>query len=147
MEQNLPPALIGGGIAALVGAGIWAVVTVATGYQIGWMAIGVGFLVGITVRFLGKGIDPVFGIVGAAWALVGCVVGNMLAICGVMASEMDMAFTDVLTMMSPELMVALMGEWFSVMDLLFYGLALYEGYKLSFRQLEVGELSKEGAAV
>ena len=143
MEQNLPPALLGGGIAALVGAGIWAVVTVATGYQIGWVAVGVGFLVAMTVRFLGKGIDPVFGIVGAVWALIGCLLGNMLAICAMMASALEMSFVDVVGMMNPDMMAALMGEWFSPMDLLFYGIALYEGYKFSFRQLEAEDLKQE----
>jgi hypothetical protein len=40
--------------AAILGAIIWAVVTVTTKYQIGYMAIGVGALVGFALR-IGKG--------------------------------------------------------------------------------------------
>ena len=47
-EQNLLMGTVGGLLAALLGAGIWAGVTVATEYQIGWMAVGIGFLVGLT---------------------------------------------------------------------------------------------------
>ena len=31
-------------------AGVWAGATIATGYQIGWLAVGIGFLVGVAVR-------------------------------------------------------------------------------------------------
>ena len=44
-EQNLMLGTIAGAIAALVGASIWAAITVATEFQIGWMAIGVGIMV------------------------------------------------------------------------------------------------------
>ena len=54
-DSNMSLALIGGVVAALVGAALWAVITVTTGYQIGFMAIGVGFLVGLTVGHVGKG--------------------------------------------------------------------------------------------
>ena len=60
-EQNLVSGIAGGAMGALVGAAAWAVVTVLTGYQIGWMAVGVGFLAGIGTRFLGKGVDRSFG--------------------------------------------------------------------------------------
>jgi hypothetical protein len=42
-EQNLVLAALAGGVAALLGACIWAAVTVTTNYQIGWMAVGVVF--------------------------------------------------------------------------------------------------------
>jgi hypothetical protein len=37
-KQNIYKGMIGGGVAALVGAITWAVITEMTGYQIGWMA-------------------------------------------------------------------------------------------------------------
>ncbi len=134
-EQDLARGAGAGVIAALVGAGVWAVVTVATGYQIGWMAVGVGFLVGIAVRHFGKGIDQVFGIVGAVLALIGCLAGNLLAVCGLIAGYESIPFLDVLTGLNLEAVTDLMVASFSPIDLLFYGIAIYEGYKLSFRRL------------
>ena len=64
-NQNLVSGLVGGAGAALLGAVIWAAVTVMTGYQIGWMAVGVGFLAGYGVRKFGQGVDTIFGVVGA----------------------------------------------------------------------------------
>jgi len=131
MKGNLLLAVIGGLIASLVGAAIWAGVTVTTQYQIGWMAIGVGFLVGYAVRFLGKGSSVAFGVVGGAFALIGCALGNLLSTVGFLAQETR---TDVLEAMTKfdwsQSFVVLQSTWQPI-DLLFYGIALYEGFKLS----------------
>src|SRR5687768_15131522 len=74
-QQDPVYAIIGGLAAAMVGAVIWAVITVSTKYQIGYMAIGVGLLVAFSVRYFGGGIDKYFGIIGAFFALLGCALG------------------------------------------------------------------------
>jgi hypothetical protein len=48
-------ALLGGLVAAAVGGGAWAAIGYATGYEIGWLAWGIGLLVGVGVHFGGKG--------------------------------------------------------------------------------------------
>jgi hypothetical protein len=117
------------------------VVTDATGYQIGWMAVGIGFIVGIAVRTVGKGIDKTFGVLGAALALFGCLAGNLLAVVGIVAQQQGEAFTTVLGRLDVSLVVRLMEVTFSPMDLLFYGIAVYEGYKLSFRRITSEEIT------
>jgi len=139
-QQNLIGGVLAGAVAAAAGAGAWAAVTVATGYQIGWMAIGVGFLVGYAVRLAGKGVDATFGFAGAVLALLGCAVGNLLTVCAVVAAQEDMAIMEILVQLTPGLVQELMVATFSPMDLLFYAIAVYEGYKLSFRQLSPEEL-------
>ena len=59
-------ALIGG----FIGASIWAGITYFTGYEIGWIAWGVGFLVGLSVR-IGAGND--MGVGPGAIAVIGAV--------------------------------------------------------------------------
>jgi len=44
----------GGVLGGLVGAAIWAAISHSTGYEIGWIAWGVGGLVGFGVRLLGS---------------------------------------------------------------------------------------------
>ena len=71
---------IGAGLtAAIVGAAVWAIITITIKYQIGWMAIGVGFLVGFAISYAG-GTGVGFRILGALLALLGCVAGNFLSI-------------------------------------------------------------------
>ena len=129
MKNNIALAVVGGAVSALIGAAIWAVVTVSTGYQIGWMAVGVGFLVGMAVRFLGQGQTQAFGIVGAAFALLGCVMGNVLSGIGFIAQEYEMGYMEALANFNFGATFDLLAAMFSPMDLLFYAIAVYEGFK------------------
>ncbi len=143
-RQNLTWGILGGLAAAVGGALLWAAVTVITRYQIGYMAIGVGFLVGVSVRHFGKGLTTPFGIVGAVFALFGCLLGNLLAVCGMVSVDEGESIIGVTlaVLMQPTVMIELLKATFSPMDLLFYGIAVYEGYKLSFRQVTDEELAE-----
>ncbi len=132
-EQNLAKGIILGAVACIVGAVAWALVSVSTGYQIGYMAIGVGLLVGIAMR-QGKGITPAFGIIGAALALVSCVLGDFFSIIGFIAKDYEMSFMDVLIEVNYEEVFSAMMENLASMTVVFYGIAIYEGYKLSLRE-------------
>lgn len=131
-DTNMSLALIGGVVAALIGAALWAVITVTTGYRIGFMAIGVGFLVGLTVGRLGKGTTAAYGILGAVLSLAGCVVGNVLAITGFIAQSEGLPYFTTLSQLNVAAVPSLLTETFSPIDVLFYAIAVYEGYKLSF---------------
>lgn len=89
-------AILGGLIGGLVGAAVWAALAYFTGFEIGWIAWGVGIAVGYGVQ---KGTEGAFG-TGSA---VGAVVITILAIgAGKMASvllfvedEYDLVTQDV----------------------------------------------------
>jgi len=129
-QPNLLMGLIGGGIAMLVGAIAWGAITYFTEYQIGWMSIGVGFLVGVAIRFFGKGKTLVFGISGAALALIGCLLGNLIFYSGVIAQEEGTTFLNVFSwlLLNPAALLELFTIAFEFMDLLFYALAVYAGF-------------------
>jgi len=136
-EQNLPLAIIAGGVGSIVGAAIWGGIAVTTGYYVGYIAILVGFIVGIAVKTAGKGLDPQFGVVGAVWALVGVGIGNVISIAGFVSAEEGVPFIDVLIQLGIdfELLQSVMTETFEAKDALFYGLAVYCGYRYSFRKI------------
>ena len=129
----MPLAVLGGLAAALIGAAIWAVVTVTTKMQIGFMAIGVGLLVGYAVRLLGKGSTPAYSIVGAVLALLGCVLGNLLSACAFLADARAVSLASELSSVAKDfgLATSLMQASFDGMDLVFYGIAAYEGFKFA----------------
>lgn len=145
-HQDVSYALIGGAFVSLICALLWAVITVATEYQIGYMAIAVGFLVGISIRFLGAGIDPLFGFIGAFYALLGCLLGNLFSQIGFIAHSQNMEYLDVLSFLSLELTVSLLTESFSPMDIFFYGFAIFAGYKYAFRTIHPEMLKPGGDA-
>lgn len=127
-------AAIGAGIGgAVIGAALWAIVTVTTHYQIGFMAVGVGLLVGWGVQRTGRSGAPVLGVIGALLALIGCVLGNLMSAAGFAAQSGDATFGGVLAtvLTSPDVAVAVLSATFHPMDLLFYAIAVYEGYKFA----------------
>ncbi|MDJ0813223.1 MAG: hypothetical protein QNJ23_05805 [Woeseiaceae bacterium] len=141
-EQNLVMGVLYGLFAAVAGAAIWAGATIATGYQIGWLAVGIGFLVGIAVRAGGKGIDQVFGVVGAALSLFGCALGNLVTVAWLVSQEYGVPLADVLSGIDPEMAFEMMSSTFQLMDLLFYGLAVYFGYRYSLRELTPADFDR-----
>lgn len=123
-------------LAAIIGGVVWAAVTVNTGYQIGWMAVGVGALVGFAVR-MGRGVDLYFGIIGAVLAFVGCALGNFLSMAGFIGKESGVDILQVLQTIDYSKVPETMMSAAEPMDLLFYGIAVYEGYRFSFRRCVV----------
>jgi hypothetical protein len=53
-NPNMPMAVLAGLFAAIIAGSLWYAFTVITNYQVGYVAIGVGFLIGYAVR-LGSG--------------------------------------------------------------------------------------------
>mgnify|MGYP006921595392 CR=1 FL=1 len=140
-QQSPVRGFIGGLIAAFIGAILWAAVTAITHYQIGFIAMAVGILVGYGVRLMGKGLDTIFGVIGGGLALFGCALGNLLAVLVSAAIQEDVSVFTILPYITPDLIAEIYRETFTPMDLLFYGIAIYEGYRFSFRRLSGAEIA------
>jgi hypothetical protein len=129
---NLPLAVVAGVVAAIVGAALWAGLTVLTERQFAYAAIGLGCLVGFGVRLLGKGTTPVFGVIGGVLSLLGCALGNLLSIVGFISKETEVSFFSTLANVDLDIAIEMMKATFEPIDLLFYGLAAYCGFKFGF---------------
>ena len=91
-SARLLRATIAGGVAALIGGGVWAGIAIGINREIGWVAWGIGVLCGFAVSKLGRGhgtifqamadisimdtlgvVDIVFVVfaVGSAWSMAG----------------------------------------------------------------------------
>jgi hypothetical protein len=132
-QQNFPLAIAAGLGASLAGAIAWAIVTVVTEMKLGLMAVAIGYIVGQAIRATGKGVDQQFGILGAACALFGCVVGNVLSAVAFYAKVKGLGFGDVMQILDFDFVTRVTTATAQPMDLLFYGIAIYEGYRFSFR--------------
>ena len=141
-ETNLAMGVFAGFVAAIAGAAAWGVVIAYAEYQIGWMAIGIGFIVGFAVRIVGKGIDTSFGVISAVLSLFGCVLGNLWTMTYFIAAQQGVPLLKAVSQLNPDIAVKIMVSTFNYMDLVFYGLALYFGYKYGFRQITEDELKQ-----
>lgn len=117
---SVPRAVVFGAVAAAIGAGVWAGIAYLTNYQIGWIAIGVGFLAGLGVRVGGRGAGVPFGIVGALLAALGVGMGNL----GMVLLHMNREFHTIDIGIAMEVLKQSTG----FMDVLFYGLAVWTGW-------------------
>ncbi len=138
-EQNFPMGFFAGLIAAAIGAAVWAAIAIITNYNIGWIAIGIGALVGVAIQKFGKGTSMKFGILGAILALLGCMVGNLATVYVAVNRQLSMSFADLINIYPP---IDVLKSTFQGMDLLFYGLALFAGYSFSFRKIDEKKLQE-----
>lgn len=139
-EQNITLGVISGIIVGTIGALLWGFITVKTGYQIGYMSLAIGAGVGLSIRYMGKGIDEIFGFIGGGIAIVSCLLGNFYSIIGAIANYESLGFFETLFMFDYSQLFSVMSSTFKPIDILFYLLAAYEGYKFSFRNLEEKDL-------
>jgi len=130
-SENLPMGFMGGLAAAIASAGLWALITIVLGYQAACMAIGVGFLVGLSVRLAGKGTHRAFGIMGAVLACGACVAGNALTVVVIAARQFEVALPEALISLTPASLYGLMATSFRPTHLFFYFVAVWEGYRFS----------------
>ncbi|MEM1445661.1 MAG: hypothetical protein AAGF84_06365 [Planctomycetota bacterium] len=78
--KNLSGAIFGGVTAGLIGAAVWAGLIVFADIEIGWIAIGVGALVGFGVALGSRGGSPATGMVAALIAVLSIVGGKYAAV-------------------------------------------------------------------
>lgn len=130
--ENFPLAIAAGLGTAIAGAGVWAAVTVATQMELGIMAVAVGYLVGQAIKVTGHGRTQKFGILGALCGLAGCLLGNLLRAVIFFSQEAHIPFMQVVSQASPAFLFSLMKQFTQALDVLFYGIAIYEGYRFSF---------------
>ena len=145
-EQDYALGILGGLFGGGIGAVLWAMITYFTEFQIGFMAVGVGFLVGYGVGFLGKGIEKIYGITGGMIALFSVGLGNFLASIGFLAKVWEVGYLEALWSFNYAMTFELMAVAFSPIDIVFYAIAIYEGYLFSFRKINREELLR-GVAV
>ena len=122
--------LFAGLAAAVVAAILWAGITAATSFQIGYMSIGVGFLVAFAVRLSGHSRDPKFAYLSAILSLFGCMLGNYLAAV-VMAAQHDHGNMVSMALDNLDRFFRILSATFSPMDLVFYAIGMYFGFKYS----------------
>jgi len=145
-EQNLALGILAGAGAALVGALLWMGITVATQMQFGLVAIAVGAGVGYAVRWAGKGVTKIFGVVGAVFTLLSCVAGEACTIIQMSANADGMGFFEALSHIDLGVLVQSVAESGSVITYIIYAIGIYEGYKFSFRKLTPQEIQEAGLA-
>jgi hypothetical protein len=117
-------------VAALAGAIGWAIITATSGYRIGLVAVGIGFLVGFAIERFGGG-DPKLPVAGAVIALLGCLLGDLFADAHVIAKNSHLGIVDEIR--HPHDVWSAYTHAFRAFDAVFYAIAAYEGFRFGRR--------------
>ena len=140
--QSFLYALIGGLLITATAAAGWAFITAMTGYQGVYLALGVGVLVGIAVRFFGAGIKQIFGILAALLALTGSLLGYYLSQNGFLEELQLARIMGIPDYLDQELMLNSMRDSFVPLDLVFYGLAVLLAYFIAIRRINSRKMAR-----
>ncbi|MGJ8653404.1 MAG: hypothetical protein ACSHX8_09035 [Opitutaceae bacterium] len=119
-----------GALACLVTALLWMAITLITDYQIGWMAVILGFLVGHSVRLSLNWRSELHGFMAGGFSLLGCVLGNCLSAIVLLAREDGISVSLAISNADWESTQAAMELFFMPVDVLFYALALIQGFAI-----------------
>lgn len=124
-----------GVLAALAGAAIWVAIGAATRHEIGFVAVGVGFLVSVSMSRV-RATWSRLPLVAAAIALVAVVVGDLVLDVVLQSQYENVGFGDAFSAVATDLTLAkdVFTAHFNPIDLLFWFLAAsvaYRGVKAS----------------
>jgi len=79
-EQNFAAAVIVGAVATVLAAAIYGIVVARWNFSYGFAAAGIGIAVGISMQYLGRGIDTKFAVTAAVYTIAGCLLGNVFRV-------------------------------------------------------------------
>ena len=93
VRNNIGVGLLAAFAAAVVAAGVYGAIIGLTKHEIGWAAVGVGFLVGLAAGRLG-GRNPVLPVASAALSLGSVYIGQLVGEAMIGAKETGLSFSE-----------------------------------------------------
>ena len=132
---RLLPALAAGLVAAIAGGIVWGLIVKWTDYEVGFVAWGIGFLVGIAVLTAARGARGLeLQVVAVVCALVGVLVGKYLSFAWVLQEVAEretrgLIEIPVLSWDTVDLFFDELGTVFDWIDILWVGLAVYTAWR------------------
>ncbi len=134
-EQNFVMGLAAAVVATLAGALGWGAISVATGYMIGWVAIGLGVLVGYGMQVFGRGLTAKYSAVAAILSVIGCLGGNLAAQVMFEMKLTGLPVGDIVSGLTIDDLIAFYTETLEAMDLVFWLLAVGAAWSFATRKL------------
>lgn len=134
-EQSFVNGLAAAVTATIAGALGWGAISVATGYMIGWVAIGLGVLVGYGMQVFGKGLTAKYSAASALLAVIGCLSGNLAAAVMFEIKNYGASVEEIFAGLTIDDIIAFYTETLEIMDLVFWALALGAAWSFAQRKL------------
>jgi len=138
-EQNFAAAVIVGAVASLLAAAAYGITVATWAFSYGCAAVGVGIVIGLSMQFLGRGISTKFAVVATVYTITGCVLGNLFRVIVELAVANATSPIDVLRNNSLSVFAERSVSYFSLVDLVYWFVAVFSAVFLSKRTLSRSE--------
>lgn len=138
-EQNFAAAIIAGAVATLLAASAYGIIVALWNFSYGFAAAGIGIAVGIPMQNLGRGITMKFAIAASAYTVAGCVLGNFFRVIVTLAKGTSASPIDVLRNNSLLVLTERAVSNISLIDLVFWFVAIFAAVFLVKRPLSRAE--------
>jgi hypothetical protein len=125
-EQNFAAAVIAGAVATVLAAAIYGIVVARWSFSYGFAAAGIGIAIGISMQYLGRGIEMKFAVAAAAYTIAGCFLGNVFRV----VSPLDVFRSNDFSLTAEQSI-----SYISFVDLVFWFIAVFAAVFLARRPL------------
>jgi hypothetical protein len=145
-KQNLLLGILTSLFVIFIVALIWCQITAKTGMNADGMIVFIGLGVGLSMHYVGKGIEYSFGWYGLAITFVGIIIASYFnAFAGMNIDSVTSGnhWLDMLFDFTPSFIFNSIWQKFSLLDLVFYITACLLGFRLSFRVVGHSEVIKQ----
>ncbi len=137
-NPNLPPAILLGIVAAVAGGLIWYAIVALTNYQLGIVAVGIGYLVGLAVMHgAGRKRGPALQAIAVVITLIAMVVGEYFVVRHFAVKALaEEGVTGIPILLPAKAMFELvfLGVKEDLLTLLFWAIALWAAFSVPARR-------------
>jgi hypothetical protein len=134
-RETIPLGTAAGIGAAAIALIIWTLAVKFTGYKLGWMAIAASFGIGFAIQYFGKGVSPVFGIIGGGIAFVTWLAGNFVTAALIFSRVKNLSFLTIMSRMDFSMAAMFLGAVIGPVDWLLLIAAAYTAYFFGFKKV------------
>lgn len=138
-EQNFSIAVIAGAVAMLLAAAAYGITVAKWAFSYGFAAAAIGIFIGLSMQFLGRGIATKFTVVAAAFTITGCILGSFCRVIVERAVSSRTSPIDVLRSNSLSVLAERAASYFSLIDLVYWFVAVFFAVFLARRSLSRAE--------
>ena len=124
-EQKFAAAVIAGAVATLLAAAAYAITTTMWNFSYGFAAAGIGIVVGLSMQYLGRGIEIKFAVAALVYTIAGCVLGNVFRVVLYLARVDAISPLDVFRSNTFSMLTASSVSYISFVDLVFWFVAVW----------------------
>jgi len=138
-KQNFAAAVIVGGVATLLAAAAYGIVVAKWAFSYGFAAVGIGIAIGLSMQFIGRGISTRFAVIATVYTIAGCLLGNLFRVIVALAVAGATSPIDVLRNHSLSVLAERSVSYFSLVDLVYWFVAVFCAAFLARRSLSRSE--------